>query len=147
MAPPLACEVGGGVAAASQDVGSPEAFREAVRQHTKGVLLEIAGDARAPRTLDNLKHAVYKAIWWFASMGLPLPPSSEDVAQYLAFLSVTVDSIGSGTQATQAIGFLADVNRWDRSKIMTSTRFCRSRLLGGDTRTSSTRPRACPRTP
>ena len=114
----LACEVGGGLGAASQDVGSPEAFREAVRQHTKGVLLEIAGDARAPRTLDNLKHAVYKAIWWFASMGLPLPPSSEDVAQYLAFLSVTVDSIGSGTQATQAIGFLADVNRWDRSKII-----------------------------
>jgi len=113
----LACEADDEQAAASQDAG-PETFREAVRQHTKGVLLELAGDARAPRTLDNLKHAVYKAIWWFASMGLPLPPTSEDVAQYLAFLSVTVDSIGSGTQATQAIGFLADVNRWDRSKII-----------------------------
>ena len=75
----LDCEVDGGLAAASQDAG-PETFRAAVRQHTKGVLLELAGDARAPCTLDNLKHAVYKAIWWFASMGLPLPPTSEEVA-------------------------------------------------------------------
>ena len=51
-------------------------------------------------------------------MGVPLTPSAEDVAQYLAFLSVTVDTIGSGSQATQAIGFLADANRWDRTKIV-----------------------------
>ena len=114
----LVCEAGGSPATASQGVTSPEAFRASVRQYTTGVLLGLAGEARAPRTLDNLKHAVYKAIWWFASMGAPLPPTSEDVAQYLAFLAETIDTIGSGTQALQAIGFLADVNRWDRSKVV-----------------------------
>jgi len=103
---------------ASQDFGSPADFRGAVLKHSKSVLLELAGDARAPRTLENLKHAVYKAIWWFAAMGLELPPTSMGVAQYLAYLSEAVDSVGSVTQATQAIGFLAAVNRWERDKVI-----------------------------
>ena len=103
---------------ASQDAGSPAGFRDAVLKHSKSVLLELAGDAKAPRTLENLKHAIYKAIWWFAAMDLELPPTPVSVAQYLAYLSEAVDSVGSVTQATQAIGFLADVNRWDRSKVI-----------------------------
>ena len=103
---------------ASQDVGSPAGFRDAVLKRSRSVLLELAGDAKAPRTLENLKHAIYKAVWWFAAMDLELPPTPVSVAQYLAYLSEAVDSVGSVTQATQAIGFLADVNRWDRGKVI-----------------------------
>ena len=50
-----------------------------------------------------------------------LPPSSEDVADYLAFLSERADTEGSAADARGAIGFIATVNAgrgWNRSDIL-----------------------------
>lgn len=50
-----------------------------------------------------------------------LPPTSEDVADYLAYLSERVDTEGSAADARGAIGFIATVNAgrgWNRSAIL-----------------------------
>jgi hypothetical protein len=54
-------------------------------------------------------------------MNRRLPPSSEDVADYLAFLSGRVDTEGSAADARSAIGFIATVNAgrgWNRADIL-----------------------------
>jgi hypothetical protein len=100
---------------------SVEDYRAAVSDGAQAYLLELSGESRSARTLGNLRHAAFKALWWFASMGRALPPAPEDVAEYLAFLAKIVDTIGSVEDARGAIGFLAVVNAgrgWDRECIL-----------------------------
>jgi hypothetical protein len=87
-----------------------EEFRACEGARLQALLRDLAGEARAPSTLRNLKNPVLKAIWWLASRGRALPPTAEDVALYLTYLSSEVDTIGSASDARQALGFLATVN-------------------------------------
>ena len=98
-----------------------EGFREATRRRAQHTHLELAGGARAERTLANLKHPAFKALWWLAAMGRQLPPTQADIADYLAFLYDRVDTVGSATDARAAIGFIADVNAdkgWARDALL-----------------------------
>jgi hypothetical protein len=90
--------------------GATEFSLSAERTALQQLLLDLAGESRRPRTLANLRHPALKALWWLASRRRHLPPTSEDIAEYLAFLSRDVDTIGSISDARGAIGFLARVN-------------------------------------
>ena len=101
--------------------GDIERARAAATASCQALLIELSGEFRRPNTLENLKNPAYKALWWWACMDRRLPPSSEDVADYLAFLSARVDTEGSAADARGAIGFLATVNAgrgWVRGDIL-----------------------------
>ena len=84
----------------------------------RALLLELAGESRQASTLQGLRHPAMKALWWFASRDIPLPPSSDEVALYLAYLSREVNTIGSVSDARSAIGFICAVNGWDKRGIL-----------------------------
>ena len=105
----------------SRAAGDVDHFRDATAAECQALLIELSGESLRESTLDNLRFPAYKALWWFASMGRQMPPTAEDVAQYLAYLSGKVDSIGSVADARGAIGFLATCNGargWDRAAIL-----------------------------
>ena len=56
-----------------------------------------------------------------ASRGRALPPSTEDVALYLTYLSSEINTAGSATETRQALGVLATVNAnrgWGRDSML-----------------------------
>ena len=116
----------GGAGAAAGAAPGPsddgvDQFRHATAAECDALLIELSGESLRQGTLDNLRHPAYKALWWFAAMGRQMPPTAEDVAQYLAYLSDKVDSVGSVAGARGAIGFLATCNGargWDRDGML-----------------------------
>jgi hypothetical protein len=94
----------------SNPAGATECFLTREREQLQSAFLELAGESRRPRTLNNLRHPALKALWWLASRRRQLPPSCGDVTDYLTFLTTKVDTIGSVADARGALGFLASVN-------------------------------------
>lgn len=99
-------------------VGDFASFIAAEKASLQAYLLGLAGEARASSTLAHLRHPALKALWWLASRGRPLPPAGDDVAEYLAYLARTQDTIGSVECASNALGYLCVVNGWDKESIM-----------------------------
>jgi hypothetical protein len=100
----------------SSPADATECFLAREREQPQSVFLELAGESRRPRTLNNLRHPALKALWWFASRRRRLPPTCGDVTDYLTFLTTTVDTTGSVADARGALGFLASANGgggWD----------------------------------
>jgi hypothetical protein len=87
-------------------------FLSRERAHLSAVYDDLAGHARAPRTVRNLKNPALKLLWFLASRGRPLPPSAGDLIDYLAFLSVEREALGAITAARGALLHLCRVNRW-----------------------------------
>ena len=75
--------------------------------------VELAHRARAPRTTANLANPTLKLLWWLASRRRTLPPSQQDVVDYLTFVSLDRDNVGAVTAARGALLHLCRVNRWD----------------------------------
>ncbi len=48
---------------------SVEEYRAAVSDGAQAYLLELSRESRSARTLGNLRHAAFKALWWFESSG------------------------------------------------------------------------------
>jgi hypothetical protein len=107
---PLGPGAGPGEAGAGAIGGDIARHRADAAARCEALLIELSGEALRASTLENLRYAAYKALWWLACMGYSLPPTSEAVAGYLAFLSDTVDTRGSIADARGAIGYLATVN-------------------------------------
>ncbi len=82
------------------------AFRAAERTGLRDFHLALAGEARAQRTLEGLRHPALKALWWFASRGCVLPPTPDDAANYLTFTARERNNIGSVECARGAISNL-----------------------------------------
>jgi len=91
---------------------------EAERAHLRRRLVEIASEARAASTIQGYRHPALKFLWWMATRQRSLPPSSEDVAEYLVFLSDLVDTVGAVSTAQSAISYLCVVNGWSAAGIL-----------------------------
>ena len=105
----------------SDPAAATECFLAREREQLQSAFLELAGESRRPRTLNNLRHPALKALWWLASRRRQLPPSCGDVTDYLTFLATKVDTTGSVADARGALGFLASVNAgggWDKDVIL-----------------------------
>jgi hypothetical protein len=101
--------------------GVVEEFRAGEDVRLQTILRDLAGESIAPSTLRSLKNPALKAVWWLASRGKALPPAADDVALYLTYLSSEVNTIGSASDARQALGFLATVNAnrgWARDSML-----------------------------
>ena len=85
----------------------------AERSHLRQRLVELAGEARAAQTITNLKHPALKLLWWMATRHRTLPPSGDDMAEYLVFLADTRNTVGAATAARQAASYLCNINGWD----------------------------------
>ncbi len=70
------------------------------RAHISAVYGDLAGHARAPRTVRNPKNPALTLLWFLASKGRPLPPSAGDLIDYVAFLSVEREALGAITART-----------------------------------------------
>ena len=118
---PLGWSGRAGAAAAPRGPDDLDRFRDATATECQDLLVELSGESLRASTLGNLRYPAYKALWWFAAMGRRMPPTAEDVAQYLAYLSQKVDTIGSVAEARAAIGLLGTCNGgrgWDRASIL-----------------------------
>lgn len=101
------------------DFAGPHAVaREAMKADMQSYLLDLAGESRAQSTLEGMRNPGLKAIWWLAANGRPLPPTADDVAEYLAFLCRTVNTIGSVACARDAISYMCVLNGWGKDAIM-----------------------------
>ena len=95
-----------------------EDFLASEQRELRDYLDSLAGEARAACTLAGLRNPALKALWWFASRQRPLPPSTDDAAEYLAYLTQHVDTIGAVECARNAISYLCVVNNWDKGLIL-----------------------------
>ena len=86
-------------------------FLSRERARLSSVYDDLAGHARATRTVRNLKNPALKLLWFLASRDRPLPPSAGDLIDYLAFLSVEREALGAITAARGALLHLSRVNR------------------------------------
>jgi hypothetical protein len=93
-------------------------FRAVERAGLRGYCLALSGEARAKKTINDMRHPALKALWWFASRRCSLPPTPDDVADYLTYLAMHVNTIGSVECARGAIAFTCTVNGWDKTLLL-----------------------------
>ena len=86
--------------------------------HLRQLLIDYAGEARAPATLQAYRHPALKFLRWMATRQRPLPPSCEDAAEYSVFIADLVDTVGSVSTARSALSYLCVVNGWDKDSIL-----------------------------
>ena len=94
------------------DAAIIESFRSEERVHLDDSLHALSDDARAPRTVANLRLPGIKLVWWMASRGLMMPPSQRELSWYLTSLAKERDNVGSVTQARTALLMLCRLNEW-----------------------------------
>ena len=70
-------------------------------------------DSRAPRTFNNLRNYAIKFLSFFASRGMPLPPSQRDFAAWLSYVALECDNAGAVAVARNAATCLGNLNGWD----------------------------------
>jgi hypothetical protein len=87
-------------------------FLAAERAEMRRVFEELAGRARAPRTVKGLRNAGLKLLWFLASRGAALPPSAGEFTDYLVYLSVDRGASGAISAARGALLHMCRVNRW-----------------------------------
>ena len=97
---------------------SIESALQAERELLQASLRELSGEARSARTLANMQNPTLKALWWLASRRRPLPPSGDDAAEYLTYLTHVSGTTGATTDARNAIALLCMLNDWDRGAIL-----------------------------
>ena len=90
----------------------------AERAHLRQRLIDYAGEARAPATIQGYRHPALKFLWWMATRQRPLPPSCDDAAEYFVFIADLVDTVGSVAKARSALSYLCVVNGWDKETIL-----------------------------
>ncbi len=66
---------------------SADEFRVHRQAFLRSVLSQLSDNARAASTVEGLKNAGLKLLWFLATMNAPLPPSQGHYVDYLAFLT------------------------------------------------------------
>ena len=113
--PPTWCNAAGGagaprrhkVASAHDDTA---AYIAAEEEHLAGLTQKFLGGARAPRTYGNLRNPGLKLIWFQASRGRSLPPSSREATAYFTKVAEASDTVGGVALAKSALGVLCSFN-------------------------------------
>jgi len=101
-----------GINAATTAGASVASFIDAERCHLRERFILLANAARAPRTVRDLMNPGLKLLWWLASRGHKLPPSSWALTEYLVFLVDTSRTAGAVSRARRALLHLCRVNGW-----------------------------------
>ena len=110
---PSAWLAGAGVARPT--CGATRDFLSQEREKLDGLLDELVNGSRAAKTLDNLRNAALKMLHYFATRGVPLPPSPIEAARYFALLVHTRGNVGSVDTSRQALSFVCSLNGWDNT--------------------------------
>ena len=107
-----------GAGVASPTCGA-EDFLSQEREKLDATLDELVNGSRAIKTLANLRNAALKTLHYFATRGVPLPPSPLEAARYFALLVDTRCNVGSVGAARQALSFVCSLNGWDNAPYLT----------------------------
>ena len=113
--PPTWCNAAGGagtprrhkVASEHDDTADYIAAEE---EHLADLTQRFLGGARAPRTYGNLRNPGLKLIWFQASRGRSLPPSSREATAYFTKVAEASDTVGGVALAKSALGVLCSFN-------------------------------------
>jgi hypothetical protein len=76
-------------------------------------------DSRVPRTFNNLRNYAIQFLSFFASRGMPLPPSQRDFAAWLSYVALECDNAGAVAVARNAATCLGNLNGWDTDQFRT----------------------------
>jgi len=107
-----------GARVASPTCGA-EDFLSQEREKLDATLDELVNGSRAIKTLANLRNAALKMLHYFATRGIPLPPSPLEAARYFSLLVETRCNAGSIDAARHALSFVCSLSGWDNAPYLT----------------------------
>ena len=100
---------------------STDTFLEHERSRLRAGYVNLANTSRATRTTQGLTNPILKQLWWYGSRGRQLPPTRDDITDYLTFVALDRDNKGAVATARAGLLHLCRLNRWEDTPFQTGS--------------------------